>query len=144
VSSTHQFITSNKNNNNSKTNQFHIQQQQQQQQSPLTNFLLNSTVNANPTNNNTNVKFLQNSQNSQQYLQFNGDLINVSNVGTSGGTWSPDSAYYSAIPTLNSYNFNLPQQQQQPQHQFTNQQLQQFVNSHHSSLVDAGYNSQLV
>jgi hypothetical protein len=147
VSSTHQFITSNKNNNNSKTNQFHIQQQQQQQQqSPLTNFLLNSTVNVNPTNN--NVKFLQNSQNSQQYLQFNGDLINVSNVGTNGGTWSPDSAYYSAIPTLNSYNFNLPQQQhQQQQHQFTNQQLQQFVNSHHninSSLVDAGYNSQLV
>ena len=138
VSSTHQFISNNKNNNNNNSKALHFLQQQ----SP-NSFLLNSTANL-------NAKFLQNSQNikSQQYLQFNGDLINVSNIGAngSGGTWSPDSAYYSAIPTLNNYNYNLPQQQQQ-QTQFNSQQLQQFVNNHHNvsnSLVDAGYNSQLV
>ena len=125
VSSTHHFLAS---------------KPAHQGQSAL-NLLLNSTA--------SNSKLAPNNvhNNSQQFLQFNGDFVNVSNIGNchGAGTWSPDSAYYSAIPNLTNYtNFNLQLQQQQQQ-QLSNPQ--QFVNSHQSmsnSFVDAGYNSHLV
>lgn len=127
VSSQHQFI----NNNNSKLH------------------LLNSTGNTHLNTLNGSKQLLQQQQQNSQFLKFNntGDLINVSNIanGNNGGTWSPDSAYYSAIPTLTNYNnYNLKllhQQQLQLQsadHQFNNSNNnQQFVNSSFNSNVNS-------
>ena len=156
VSSTHQLIhTMKPNSNNNSTLKSHM---------PVT-FLLNSTNQSTGSgigngNANSNAKNGGGQPNAGKFLQLNnGDLVNVSNIGGgAGGTWSPDSAYYSAIPALTSYtNFNLQLQQEQSQpqlfHQFTNQQLQQFVNSSflntHAVVVAPnnggdGYNSHLV
>ena len=104
ASSTHQFIKSSNCNNLPENNKFIIQQLQNTAQLVTLNDLkqFNHVIINDHNNQSSTAALLCN--------LVNGDLV-------INGSWSPDSAYYSSIPTLttttNNYNsFNLPQQQQ--------------------------------
>ena len=161
VSSTHQFIRNNSSNNANANLDSHLlipnltqaQLVQLSDMKKMNNLILNSTVN----NNNNNGKgtmnpkvnqFLFNGQQQSLFCANTNELINVSNIGSNCGvgSWSPDSAYYSAIPTLTNYSgYNV-----QPQcSSFNTQQLQQFVNmsfnnNGNANSNDTGYKSHLV
>jgi hypothetical protein len=79
---------------------------------------------------------------SQANPQLGNILLSTNNNLNSVGTWSPDSAYYSSIPTLNNYNnFNLQHAQKMP----VNSQLlnKQFINLN-SPINNDNFKSHLV
>jgi hypothetical protein len=134
-----------KNNNNSQDfvtnhhhphhllNNHHFQQQQQQQIITLNDLKHLNHLILNNNNSNATVSLLNNKLNNL-ICNANGEILTSLD---NNGTWSPDSAYYSSIPTLTNYSNN----QQQHNHHHNHHHQQQFNNTNN---LNESFKSHLV